>query len=70
MIHALIDHDQVKRAFITRHDLPGGCMQVENCNTEEVKASSVWQLIANKWNDPLYLPTTEIESEIYHNENK
>jgi hypothetical protein len=33
-------------------------MQVENCNTSEVKDSSVWQLFANKWNDPLYLPTT------------
>ena len=58
LIHALIDHDEIKRAFHTRHDLPSGRMQVENRNTEEVRRSSVWQLMADKWNDPLFLPVT------------
>jgi hypothetical protein len=59
MIH-VIDHDEIKRAFHTRFDLPYGRMFVENRNTREVRASSVWQLIADKWNDPMYLPTTGV----------
>ena len=58
LIHALIDHDEIKRAFLTRHDLTGGRMAVENRNAAETRASSVWQLLANKWNDPLFLPVT------------
>jgi hypothetical protein len=58
LIHALIDHDEIKRAFHTRHNLPGGRMEVENRNTEELRMSSVWQLMADKWNDPLFLPVT------------
>ena len=58
LIHALIDHDEIKRAFHTRHNLPGGHMEVENRNTEEMRRSFVWQLLADKWNDPLFLPIT------------
>ncbi len=40
LIHALIDHDEKRRAFLTRPDLTGGHMAVENQNTEEARASS------------------------------
>jgi hypothetical protein len=36
LIHALIDHDETKRAFHTCHNLPGGCMEVENRNKMSV----------------------------------
>ena len=58
LIHALIDHDEIKRAFLTHHDLTGGGIAVENQNTEETRESSVWQLLANKWNDQLGFPVT------------
>ena len=29
LIHALIDHDEIKRAFHTRHNLPGGRIEVK-----------------------------------------
>ena len=30
LIHALVDHDEIKRAFLMRHNLPNGRMTVEN----------------------------------------
>jgi hypothetical protein len=33
-------------------------MDIENSNTEESKAASVWQVIGDKWNDQLPLPIT------------
>ena len=65
LIHALIDHDNVKRAYLTRHDLPSGRMAIENRNTAEARASTVWQLMADKWNDPLFLPTTAVRADTH-----
>ena len=48
LIHALVDHDEIKRSFLTCHDLTRGCISIENRNTEDARASSVWQLIADK----------------------
>ncbi|KAL3788385.1 hypothetical protein HJC23_009191 [Cyclotella cryptica] len=58
LIHVLIDHDEIKRAFHNRHDLPSGRMALENRNTVEARTASVWQMMADKWNDPLFLPVT------------
>jgi hypothetical protein len=58
MMHALADHDEIKRACLTCHDLPSGQIGVENCNTAAVMAQNVWQLIADKWNDVLFMPST------------
>jgi hypothetical protein len=60
LIHALIDHDDTKTAFLRHHDLPGGRMVVENHNTIEAHMASVWQMIADKWNDPNFLPITAV----------
>ena len=56
LIHALVDHDDIQKAFHTHHNAPGGHMAVKNRNTAETRAASVWQLIADKWNDQLFLP--------------
>ncbi len=70
LIHALVNHDETKKAFITCHDLTGGHMAIENRNSEEEKAPAVWQLLANKWNDqlcfPVPLPLPELHSEFSH----
>lgn len=54
LIHALVDNDEIKRVFLIRHNLSGGHMLIENRNTEEARALSVWQLLADKLNDPLF----------------
>ncbi len=58
LIHALIDHDNIKAASIHRSDIPSGRMAVENRNTEEARAASVWQMLADKWNDESFAPAT------------
>ena len=58
LIHALIDHDDIKAAYICRDDIPSGRMAVENRNTEEAKAASVWQMMADKWNNKDFSPAT------------
>ena len=58
MMHALIDHDEIKRAYLTCHDLPAGWIGIENCHTATAKEQNIWQLIANKWNDPTFSPSS------------
>lgn len=45
-------------------------MAIENRNSEEAKASSTCQLLANKWNDQLFFPVTlplpDLHSEFCH----
>ena len=45
LIHALVDHDDVKSAYLTRHDLPSGRMAIENRNTVEAHTGTVWQML-------------------------
>ncbi len=58
MMHALVDHDEIKRAYLARQDLPSGQIAVENRNTPAAMAQNVWHLILNKWSDVLFAPST------------
>jgi hypothetical protein len=59
MIHSLVDHDETKRLFLTRYDLDNDRLQVENRNSTKKRATTVWELVSDWWNDPSYSPTTE-----------
>ena len=65
LIHALVDHDEIKSAYLTRHDLPSGRMAIENRNTVEARMGTVWQMMADRWNDPNFLPVTGIFPELH-----
>lgn len=65
LIHALVDHDDIKSAYLTRHDLPSGRMAIENRNTVEARMGTVWQMMADRWNDPNFLPVTGIFPELH-----
>ena len=58
LIHTLIDHDEIKRAYLKRFDVPSDRMALENRNTPEAKASTAWAMMSDKWNDPLFSPST------------
>ena len=60
LIHVLLGHDNIKSAYLTHHDLPSGRMAIGNRNTIKVRTGTVWQMLANKWNDPNFLPVTGI----------
>ena len=61
LIHAIIDDNDIKSAYNSRLNLPGGRMAVENRRTQEAITSNVWYMVANKWNDPLFHPTTSVK---------
>ena len=56
LIHSLIDFDDIKRQFLNRMNLPPGRSSVEN--REQLRASNVWQKMADKWNDKSFSPET------------
>jgi hypothetical protein len=63
LIHALVDHDEIKAKFLNRLDLPAGRSAVEN--REQIRATNVWHLMANKWNDKNFEPETASMPEVH-----
>ncbi len=58
LIHALVNNDEVKSAFLKRHDILPGRMAIKNCNSDN-KEPSVWELLARFWNGPSFEPVTD-----------
>lgn len=56
LIHALVDHDEIKAKFLNRLNLPAGRSSVEN--REQIRATNVWHLLSDKWNDKSFSPET------------
>jgi hypothetical protein len=56
LIHALVDHDELKSKFLNRLNLPAGRSSVEN--REQLRATDIWHLLADKWNDKKFEPET------------
>ena len=65
LIHSIIDDNDIKRAYLARLNVPSGRMALENRNTPAARASNVWQMVANKWNDPLFLPVTSLKPDTH-----
>jgi len=61
LIHAIIDDNNIKGAYIRRLQIPSGRMAVENRRTPAAIASNVWYMVAEKWNDESFLPTTSVK---------
>ncbi len=60
LIHALIDNNDVKHTDLSRHDIPSGRLTIEKQNHDD-GVLSVWQMMANYWNDQKFtLETQEI----------
>ncbi len=54
LIHAVIDDNDIKAAYLSWLNLPSGRMAIEQRNTPAALALNVWQMVADKWNDPLF----------------
>ena len=61
LIHAIIDDNDIKAAYLSRLNLPSGRMAIEQRNTPTALASNVWQMVADKWNDPLFMPVSSVK---------
>ena len=51
LIHCIVDNDNIKLAFLKRHDIASSRMVVENRNSISKRDKTVWELVAEKWND-------------------
>jgi hypothetical protein len=46
LIHALIDNDEIKHAYLERFDVPSDRMVIENQNTPETRVACCWAMMA------------------------
>jgi hypothetical protein len=61
LIHCIIDFEDIKKLYSKRHVAASKKrMAMDNRKSEGKHPPSVWELVADKWNDPLYTTTTEI----------
>ena len=65
LIHALVDNDEIKHAYLERFDVPSDRMVIENRNTSETRAACCWAMMAVKWNDPHFSPSSILMSELH-----
>ena len=61
LIHTIIDDNDIKTAYKSRLHVPSGRMAVENRRTPAAIASNVWHMVAQKWNNPSFSPTTSVK---------
>lgn len=61
LIHAVVDDNVIKAAYIRRLQVPSGRMAVENRRTPAAIASNVWHMVSDKWNDESFSPTTSVK---------
>ncbi len=61
LIHAVIDDNDIKAAYLSRLNLPSGHMAMEQRNAPAALASNIWQMAADKWNNLLFLPVTSVK---------
>lgn len=59
IIHCLVDDDDVKRAYLHRNDIPQGRLHIDNRNSVDKRNKTVWELMADKFNDPSFNPVSE-----------
>ena len=46
-------------------NVPSGQMALENQNTPAARAANVWKMVANEWNDPLFMAVTSVKPDTH-----
>ena len=64
LIHCLVDDDSIKHAYLRRNDMNTSRLALDNRNSD-VREPTVYELIAEKWNNPLFEPLTEALSDLH-----
>ena len=58
LIHCLVDDDTIKHAYLRRNDIDDSRISLDNRNSD-TRGQTVFDLLADRWNDPLFEPETE-----------
>jgi hypothetical protein len=59
LIHCLVDNDEIKRAYLSRNNIPTGRLHIDNRNSVNKRPKTVWEMISDKWNDHNFAPDTK-----------
>jgi len=62
---ALVDSDEMRRAYTCRNDISNARIMMDNQKSTEKRAATVWELLATKWNNPDFAPETEVVEELH-----
>ena len=65
LIHALVDNDEIKHAYLEHYDVHSDRIVIENQNTPETRAECCWAMMAIKWKDPLFFPSSILMGELH-----
>jgi hypothetical protein len=57
----VIDDNDIKAAYKKRLHVPSGRMAIEQRRTQAAITSNVWHMVAEKWNDQSFAPTTSVK---------
>jgi len=64
-IMALVDSDKMRRAYMCRNDISNARIVMDNQKSTEKRATTVWELLATKWNNPDFAPETEVVEDLH-----
>ena len=65
LIMALVDSDEIRQAYNTRNDISNECIVLDNQKSTKKRAKTVWELVADKWNDIEFEPETKVFDELH-----
>ena len=60
LIMALVDSDKMKRAYTCRNNISNARIVMDNQKSTKKRATTVWELLETKWNNPDFAPETEV----------
>ena len=64
-IHALVDDDEVKNLYLDWCSIDRNRHAIYGHNSTNKRATTVWEMIANSWNNPTFNPVTEIVFDLH-----
>jgi hypothetical protein len=62
---ALVDSDEIRHAYTTRNDISNERIVLDNQKSTEKRAKTVWELVADKWNDIAFEPETNVIDDLH-----
>jgi hypothetical protein len=65
LIMALVDSDEMRRAYMSRNNISNARIVMDNQKSTKKRATTVWELLATKWNSPDFAPETEVVEDLH-----
>jgi hypothetical protein len=60
LIMALVDSDKIRHAYTKRNNISNERIVLDNQKSLEKRSRTVWEFVADKWNDIKFEPETEV----------